>query len=194
MQIVLASSSSRRQSMFRDFGIEHIVKVPDIEEIQLPGERPSEFVKRLAGEKALNVAAGHDRDNSVIVAADTVVVLDNRIFGKPVSRKDAVKMLTELSGRTHKVITGWAAGSRKNGWIVETCETEVTFHQLTADEIENYADTGEPFDKAGGYGIQEKGGALVKKIEGSYFNVVGLPVEQVLRALRELGALDKIFN
>lgn len=194
-KIILASSSPRRRTLFDEFNLKYSVVVPDIEETRIPGEKPIEFVKRIAGEKALNAATKLTDKSapSIIVAADTIVVLDNEILGKPKDSEDAVKMLKRLSGKTHKVITGWAAGILKKNWIVEACITEVTFYPLTENEIIKYVETKEPLDKAGAYGIQEKGGALVKEINGSYFNVVGLPMEQLLRALKELNGIDEIF-
>ncbi len=195
-KIVLASASPRRQRMFNDFEIEHTLFTASIDETPLPAEQAHVFVKRVAGEKALAAATAYKLNNSrpFVVAADTVVVLDGNIMGKPVDTQDAQRMLRSLSGKTHSVLTGWAAGRLEDNFILEVCETKVTFYPLDVETIKNYVETKEPMDKAGAYGIQEKGSFLIEKIEGSYLNVVGLPMEQVLRALKKLGAIDTIFK
>ena len=128
-----------------------------------------------------------------MVSADTVVVIDGEVLTKPSGRDEAVRMLGRLSGRTHTVITGWAIGRRGERWDARAEETRVTFHRLTDAEIAGYADTGEGADKAGSYAIQGLGSFLVDRIDGDYFNVVGLPISKVVRGLMERGALREGF-
>ncbi len=191
--IVLASASPRRRRMFEDIGIRFEVRPSGIDEVVLPGEQPAVFARRAAAEKAADVAGKIKREEARspwIVGADTVVVLDGEILFKPRDEDDSARMLGLLSGRTHTVITGWAVGTHEGPWRVQHAETAVTFHALTEEEIEGYARTGEGRDKAGAYAIQGLGTYLVDRIEGNYFNVVGLPVSHVVRALIELGALE----
>lgn len=190
-QIVLASKSPRRIRMFEELCIPVRVIPAEIREVRLPEEAPVDFVRRLCGEKAMKVASDLNRSGETpwVVAADTIVVHDNRILGKPTDRADAKKMLRMLSGCTHTVITGWTVGKVGEAWTVSHAQTRVTFHPLTDAEIEAYVATGDSDDKAGAYAIQELGAFLVKEICGDFYNVVGLPVSQVVRALIERGAL-----
>lgn len=194
--IVLASASPRRRRMFEDLGVHFVVRPSGIDEVVLPGEEPAVFAKRAAAEKAADVSGKIWREENQrpwIVGADTVVVLDGDILFKPKDEDDAVGMLARLSGRTHTVITGWAAGRHDGPWEIACAETQVTFHELTGEEIRGYARTGEGLDKAGAYAIQGLGTYLVDRIEGNYFNVVGLPISHVVRALKGLGALGGFF-
>lgn len=177
--IVLASASPRRLQLLRACGLDVEVRAADVDERERPGERAADMVLRLARAKARAVTG------ELVVAADTTVVLDERILTKPADAAAAREMLTSLAGRAHHVLTGWCvrAGAREQTGVVRT---EVVFRALTAAEVDAYVATGEPFDKAGGYGIQGAGGALVDTVQGSYPNVVGLPVREVLAALREL--------
>jgi septum formation protein len=189
--IVLASASPRRRRMFDDLGLPFEVIPADIDEEMKPDESPQAFVRRAAGEKGRAVAnrLRAEGPNRWIVSADTVVVLGEKVLCKPTDSADARRMLSQLSGQTHTVVTGWAVGQVDGDWMIEHHETKVTFHQLTQQQIENYAATGEGMDKAGAYAIQGIGTFLVDRIEGSYFNVVGLPISHVVRALIEVGAL-----
>lgn len=178
--LILASASPRRKELLENIGLRFRIVVADIEE-KIPDEAtPEQAVEALALQKAQAVADMNK--NSVVIGADTVVVLDGKILGKPKSEDDAIDMLSSLSGRTHTVCTGVAIinGDEAKSFVEVT---EVEFHTLTADEIVAYVKTGEPMDKAGAYGIQGKGCVLVKRINGDYFNVVGLPVSKVYKEL-----------
>jgi septum formation protein len=177
----LASASPRRAELLRAFGIEFSVGGADIDETPLPGEAPDDMVLRLSREKAVAV----ERD-AVILAADTAVVLDGAQFGKPGNYDEARSMLEALSGRQHEVVTGVAV---RAGDAIATALsiTEVRFRAIDGDEIRRYWDTGEPRDKAGGYGIQGLGGLFVQSISGSYSGVVGLPVYETAILLKRAG-------
>lgn len=184
-EIILASGSPRRKEMLETAGLKFEIIVADIEEKIPDGASPQEAVKALALQKAQAVA--DSRRESIVIGADTVVVCDGKILGKPKNENDAFDMLRMLSGRSHTVCTGVAL--IKGDKIKNFCdETEVEFHTLSDEEITAYVRTGEPMDKAGAYGIQGKGCVLVKRIDGDYFNVVGLPVSRVYR---ELGDMDE---
>ena len=158
----------------------------DVDERVLPGEQPEAYAIRVALDKA-RVAAKR-AGQSIVIAADTIVVLDNLILGKPIDASDAERMLTMLSGRKHRVITGLVIMDAGTGQAAAKAEiTSVWFRELSAGEIHSYVLSGEPLDKAGAYGIQEKGALLVRKIEGCYFNVVGLPLALLGEMLRESG-------
>lgn len=179
--VVLASASPRRKELL---GIitENFKIVPSgVEETVPDGILPEKQPEYLASLKALNIAKKNPHD--IVIGADTSVIIDNCVLGKPVGREEAKNMLRRLSGRTHKVVTGCAV--IKNGECRSfSSVTEVEFYPLTDVEIEEYIATGEPFDKAGAYGIQGKGGLLVKAIRGDWFNVVGLPVAELARTLK----------
>ena len=166
--------------MLAELGLDFTLAVADIAEVAQPGESPADFARRLAGEKAAAVASRHPA--SWVLAADTVVARAGRILGKPADPEDAVAMLTALSGHWHTVWTGFAL-RRGRETLQEVVATEVRFAELTAPLIRAYVATGEPLDKAGAYGIQGRGGLLVKEIRGSYSNVVGLPLAEVIAAL-----------
>lgn len=180
-RIVLASASPRRLQLLQACGYDVEVRPADVDETQLPSEAPGEMVLRLARAKAAAVVSP-----ALIVAADTTVVLDGEALAKPLDDEDARRMLGLLRGRIHEVLTGFCV-RRSDAWRSGIVSTRVTFRPLTDDEIRAYVETGEPRDKAGSYGIQGLGGALVDRVEGSYPNVVGLPVAEVVAALRELG-------
>jgi septum formation protein len=185
MRIILASSSPRRISLLRMLGVGFETVPTAIPEEMREGEPPVEFVRRIAGEKALK-AAGEDGADFVI-AADTVVVIDGKLLGKPVDDRDARRMLKMLSGRTHKVITAIAIYKReKRELFVDSEETFVRFAVLSPAEINWYLKTGEPQDKAGAYGIQGRGAAFIERIEGCYTNVVGLPLPLLFRLAKRL--------
>ena len=186
IDVILASASPRRRELLTLVGIPHVVRPADIDETPLPDEAPAALVTRLAREKALRVAATAGPPHTLIVAADTTVVLDGEILNKPESVADAERTLARLSGRTHTVATGIACVL--NGRLVSDVEqVAVTFRRLDADEIRAYVATGEPMDKAGSYGIQGYGATIVQRIDGDYFAVMGLSLVRMLELMRELG-------
>ncbi len=189
--IVLASASPRRKRMFEDACIPIEVVPADIDEEMHGDESPDGYARRVAEEKGRAVCARLREEGRTpwIVAADTVVVLDGKVLVKPRDENEALEMLGRLEGRTHTVITGWTVGREGGSWIVEHAETRVTFHELTDEQRRGYVATGEGLDKAGAYAIQDLGAFLVDRIDGNYFNVVGLPISHVVRALLEVGAL-----
>ncbi len=177
---ILASASPRRKELLGLLTSDFSVDVPLCEEV-CPDDMPvCERPRFLACLKAREVAKS--RTDGIIIAADTAVISDGRMLGKPKDSEEAVAMLLSLSGKTHKVITGCCIsdGEKEECFSVET---EVAFYSLTEEEIKSYVETGEPFDKAGAYGIQGRGCVLVKGINGDYFNVVGLPVAELSRRL-----------
>ena len=154
------------------------------------GEIPDEFVLRMANEKALHVAAILP-EGKVVIAADTIVLLDQKVLGKPVDESEAYKMLELLSGKTHKVLTAFCIALAPDKVLhSEICTTEVDIEQLVPGEIQSYIKTKEPMDKAGSYAIQGIGAFMVKEIRGSYTNVVGLPVLELLKALKKLELIE----
>lgn len=178
--LVLASSSPRRAELLRAAGIEFTVRVADVDEAVLPGESPRAYVLRLSRAKAEAVAGGAEQ----VLGADTAVVREGWIAGKPVDKEDARRMLKALSGKWHEVLTAVTllGGGRD---ISDVSLTRVKFSELSEAEIDWYISTGEPMDKAGAYGIQGHASRFIERIEGSYSNVVGLPVEMVYRMLKE---------
>jgi septum formation protein len=187
MKLILASTSPRRAEILHDAGFSFIVVSSAVDETPLPGESPSQLVQRLADAKAELVAA-RAAGPAIVLAADTVVTLEGRIFGKPRSSDDARHMLEQLSGRTHAVVTGVTLirlPDAERRTFVES--TLVHFAQLSAEEITRYLATEEPHDKAGAYAIQGRAGRYIPRIEGDYFNVVGLPLSRVTQALADLG-------
>lgn len=180
--IILASASPRRSELMTLAGFRFDVICADIDEIVPEKALPQEVVMSLALQKAQAVAKDHRK--SAVVGSDTVVALDGKILGKPHSEKEAAEMLRSLSGRIHKVFTGVAivCGDKVTSFFDET---EVEFYPLTDEEISDYVATGEPMDKAGAYGIQGRGAVLVKRINGDYFNVMGLPISKVYRELKD---------
>ncbi|MDD5309833.1 MAG: Maf family protein [Deltaproteobacteria bacterium] len=189
--IVLASASPRRRRMFEDLGLRFGIEAPDIDETRREGESAEELAVRAALEKGVAVAArlAAHGERPFVVSADTVVVLRGDVLGKPRDADEARAMLMRLSGETHMVITGWTVGRDGGPWRVERERTLVTFHGLTARQIDAYVASGDGMDKAGAYAIQGLGSFLVARVDGDYFNVVGLPVSLVVRALVEAGAL-----
>jgi septum formation protein len=183
-KIILASGSPRRASLLDQIGIPYETVIPEIDESVYGRLPPHELVTELSRAKALSV--GNKKAGYPVVAADTIVCLDREILGKPLNEEEAFKMLRTLSGRWHRVYTGItvAAGDRiDTGYEM----TEVKFRQLSDREIEEYIRTGEPMDKAGAYGIQGKGALLVERINGDYYNVMGLPLARLWVMLNELG-------
>ncbi len=186
--LILASGSPRRQQYFQDLGLVFTVRCADVVETQLPGEDPESFVLRMAVEKAMAVMSVHP--DSWVVAADTVVSLKTDVFGKPKDKDEALLMLMRLSGREHCVRTGICIGClEENIRIVDSVITRVTFADVSEDTARAYVATGEPLDKAGAYGIQGKGAFLVTTLSGSYSNVVGLPLHEVLVYLQGYGVI-----
>ena len=184
--LILASSSPRRRELLGHFGLPFTVQVPDVDESEFPGETPSAHVSRLAVEKA-DAVAGRVREG-LVVAADTVVVLDGRIIGKPADPAEARRMLSDLAGRTHVVYTGVAVADLSAGRIrTAVVRSEVTLVLIGEGEIERYVAGGEPLDKAGAYAVQGDGSSYVASVEGSFTNVVGLPLKELQELLARSG-------
>jgi septum formation protein len=177
--LVLASKSPRRQQILRDAGIPFVVRSADLPEERRSGESPADYVRRLAQEKAFAVPIA---EGEVVLGADTVVVIDGLVLEKPSDASDALRMLGLLSGREHEVITGICLRSATRK-VVDAATTRVRFVPLTPEEMEAYVASGEPMDKAGAYAIQGLASKFIDRIEGSYSNVVGLPVALVYRYL-----------
>ena len=179
-RLILASGSPRRRDFLADVGIAFEVRIADIDETPLPGELPIDFVARLSREKAQAV----EQPGAWVLGADTAVVVDGEILGKPGDEAEACAMLMRLSGRWHEVWTGFSLCCQTTGEsCTKTVCTKVRFLTLTPELCRAYVRTGEPLDKAGAYGIQGKGCFLVPEISGSYTNVVGLPMTEVLETL-----------
>jgi septum formation protein len=184
VRVILASSSPRRTELLSMIGIPHTVSPADIDESVRPGEAPAAYAERLAREKA-QVIAGRD-STSLVVAADTTVVIDGHVLGKPVDAEDAARMLHSLSGRTHTVLTAVAVA--RGGRLESAVESVVvTFRTLSDGEIAAYVATGEPMDKAGSYGIQGYGATIVTRIDGDYFAVMGLALTRMILLIERLG-------
>ena len=183
-RVVLASGSPRRHQLLNLIGISHEVNPANIDETMRPREAPRRHAERLAREKAATIAV---RDPDLItIGADTVVVINRKVLGKPVDTDDAARMLAMLSGREHTVITAVAvARGRKLRSAIE--EVRVKFRRLRDDEIDAYIATGEPMDKAGAYGIQGFGATIVERIDGDYFAVMGLPLVRLVGLMRDVG-------
>ena len=194
MKLILASSSPRRAEILREAGIAFEIRATEIDETALPGEAAQAMVTRLAEAKARAAAAqmGAGLGDCIVVGADTTVEMDDEILGKPRDSAHAREMLARLSGRTHYVLTGiflLRLPCKVMRAAVE--KSAVTFAMLTAEEIDAYVASGEPLGKAGGYAIQGLAGRYIPRIEGCYFNVVGLPLSRLYALLRELGWQDK---
>lgn len=196
MPLVLASASPRRTELLRAAGIPFSVKAANVHEERITGESPTDYSERLARDKARAIwKRSQNRSNLFVLGADTIVLVNTQVLEKPVSEADAIRMLKQLSGRVHCVITSVCLiGPRENGKFedVRSEITRVCFQKLTDDEIRAYVSTGEPIDKAGGYAIQGIAGRWISRIEGCYFNVVGLPVSLVYRMLQEHSVLERI--
>jgi septum formation protein len=182
--LILASSSPRRKELLENLQLSFEVSGSDVDESFSEEWTPEEIVMNLAQRKSKHIA--EQNLSAYVIGSDTVVVIDGQVLGKPKNHSEAIQMLKRLSGRTHSVYTGVSIYAPDRH--VEFYEkTDVVFWELTDDEINGYVNTGEPFDKAGAYGIQGFGSMLVKKIDGDYFSVVGLPVARTIRELRKLG-------
>lgn len=189
--IVLASGSPRRRELLAQVGIRCTVIPSVVDESLRPGETPAQHVLRLALEKAQEVARRPDSPGRWFIGSDTIVLRDDCILGKPADAAEAASMLRSLSGRSHQVLSAFAVYDRESARShCEVVTTKVWFKPLTGREIAGYIAGGEPFDKAGSYAIQGLGAFMVTAIEGSYTNVVGLPLAQVVAALEGLGALS----
>jgi septum formation protein len=179
--VVLASASPRRRDLLEKIGLKFIVAPAEVDEDSLPYRTPRELAIKAAFAKALAVAPHYQR--AILLAADTVVALDGKVYGKPASPDDARRMLRELSGQRHVVITGIVVKESRGMAVLDAVETWVTLRELSEGEIERYVATGEPMDKAGAYAIQGRANAFVTHVEGDYWNVVGLPVARLLELL-----------
>lgn len=181
--VVLASASPRRANLLKMAGLSFDAAPADIDEGRKNGEPPLDYVHRLAREKALHQA----HPGRPVLAADTIVFIGDRIFDKPSGPEEALATLTDLSGRTHNVVTAFCLAEDGCVIFLSSVLSRVTFRHLTAREIKNYAATGEGLDKAGAYGLQGDGGFLIETIEGSHTNVIGLPMTEVLGVLNNFG-------
>jgi septum formation protein len=183
-KIILASASPRRRELLDLVGIAHSVVPADIDESMVGTELPAAHAERLAREKAMIVAERNP--DSLVIAADTIVVIGDRILGKPRTEQEAASMLARLSGETHTVVTGMACAL--NGRLESSVDdVSVTFRPMTGQEIEEYVATGEPMDKAGAYGIQGFGATIVRRIDGDYFAVMGLSLVRLVGLMERLG-------
>lgn len=193
MRLVLASSSPRRKELLERLGLRFEVEPPDVDEARLQDEPAAAYVERVAREKA-EVAAGPER---IVIAADTAVVHGSHILGKPGHPEEARSMLRRLAGDTHDVFTGVAVAAWDRGPVLASAVdiTEVRLLPMTADEVADYVDTGEPMDKAGAYALQGIGGRFVERISGSPFTVIGLPLHLLDRLVSRVGVdLDDFFG
>lgn len=179
--LVLASASPRRRELLEQIGLEFEILVAEIDEQRLPNEKPAELVERLASEKALAVL----KPNTLVIAADTVVAIDDEVLGKPKNASDAKTMLKKLQGRKHYVYSGFCVLDGEKTFS-EVVATEVVFRKVSDEEIDAYVASGEPMDKAGAYGIQGGAAKFISEIHGDYYNVVGLPICRLSTVLTEV--------
>jgi len=185
---ILASASPRRQQLLRDIGLQFDVIPGDVNEDFLSDELPVDYVSRMSREKSDAIA--RKVPDAWVLGADTIVIIDGEVLGKPLTREDARNMLIKLSGREHCVITGFTIVKKSaHTTMTNAVESRVVFKTIEADELEWYIDSPEPYDKAGAYAVQGMAGYFVKEIHGSYTNVVGLPLTEVVTALKEVGAV-----
>ena len=183
MNIILASASPRRKEILENTNVKFKIMASSIEELRLEGESPCQMVMRLAFEKGIDIASRQKSD--LVISADTIVVLDNTVLGKPKDEIEARKMITSLSGRTHQVITGISLINLDNNKkIIDYVISNVKFKNLSEEDINDYIRTKESLDKAGAYGIQGYG-ALLVEIQGDYFNIVGLPISRLSDLLKK---------
>ncbi len=184
MNIILASASPRRKEILENANVKFKIMSSDIEELTLEGESPCQMVMRLAFEKGIDIA--HKQKSDLVISADTIVVLDNKVLGKPKDEKEAKHMIESLSGKTHQVITGISLINLENNKkIIDYVISNVKFKDLSEDDINDYISTNESLDKAGAYGIQGYGALLVEEIQGDYFNIVGLPISRLSDLLKK---------
>ena len=190
--IYLASKSPRRTELLQQIGVEHQILDIDVDEKINRSNSPQDNVRALSVlkcQEGVRKIISEGKSSYPVLAADTIVVLGDKIFGKPREESDAISMLLELSGKTHLVMTAVTIGIMTEEAKFQTISvsSKVEFAKLTVSDCKEYCDTGEPFDKAGGYGIQGFGSAFIRKINGSYSNIVGLPIHEVVQLLKELG-------
>jgi len=191
--IYLASKSPRRTELLQQIGVEHQILDIEVDEDINSSNSPQENVRALSVlkcQEGVRKVTSESKSTFPILAADTIVVLEDKIFGKPQSESDAISMLLKLSGKTHLVMTGVTVGvitAEQAKFHTISVASNVEFAKLTESDCKEYCKTNEPFDKAGGYGIQGYGSAFIKKINGSYSNIVGLPIHEVVKLLKELG-------
>ena len=185
-EVILASASPRRKELLEKIGLRFKVEPSNYEE-DIPSElEPHELAQKISLEKAKVVASKHQ--NVIVIAADTFIVFGGQILGKPHTEKEARKMLEAISGKSHSVITGFSIiDTDKNKTLSKSVETKIYIRKLTLAEIDAYVKSKEPLDKAGAYAIQGLGAVFVEKIEGDYFNVIGLPLSALTEALKEFG-------
>lgn len=188
-RLLLASASPRRREILENLGFEFEILPSNVDESEVPWNDPVKSAKLLAEIKGVD--AQMTRPRKTIIAADTIVLCDGQVMGKPGSPEEAKEMLVALSGRMHEVVTGIALIAPPNIRIIEAESTRVFFRKLRPEEISRYIETGEPFDKAGAYAIQGYASAFIEKIEGCYFNVVGLPVSRLFGMFRRLEEMKK---
>ena len=183
MNIILASASPRRKEILENTNIKFDIISSSIEELILGGESPCQMVMRLAFEKGIDIASKYK--SNLVISADTIVVLDDNVLGKPKDEEEARQMISNLSGRTHQVITGISLINLENNKkIIDYVVSNVKFKKLSKDDINDYIKTKESLDKAGAYGIQGYGAILVEEIQGDYFNIVGLPISKLSDLLK----------
>lgn len=187
-QIVLASASPRRRELLTQIGVTIRVAAADIEENPLEGEHPADFVIRMAREKAIEIMR-RERTRVPVLGADTAVILEGRILGKPAGKQDAFAMLTSLSGRTHEVYSAVAVAVSETEIHDALNVSRVTFTELEPEWIESYIETGDPMDKAGAYGVQGKAAEKISRIEGSFYGVMGLPLFETAELLKRARVL-----
>ena len=191
MKIILASKSPRRKEILETMGVSFEIDVADVDESVEESFSPVEAVCEISKRKAGKVAERHGKDE-IVVSADTVVVIDGKIIGKPRDTEDAFSILKNLSGKTHEVYTGFTVcGNGKTKTDFEV--TKVHFKELCDDDIRRYIATGEPMDKAGAYGIQQKGNLFVDYIHGDYYNVVGFPISKICVTIKELFGINILY-
>ena len=184
--LLLASQSSRREQLLKQLGVKFSVSAPNIDESWKVDEKPTDLAIRLAEEKAETCLQTSTDSNAVILASDTIVSVEEEIFGKPKDRKDAIKMLVRLSSNTHRVLTAVSVKGQSRSKTI-CSETFVSFRTISSTEANRYWDTGEPRDKAGAYAIQGFGAVFIESINGSYSGVMGLPLFETAELLREFG-------
>ncbi|MBO4951191.1 MAG: septum formation inhibitor Maf [Clostridia bacterium] len=192
MKIILASKSPRRKEILETMGVDFVIDVADADESVGSELSPVEAVCEISKRKADAVFKRHECEDCIIISADTVVVIDGKIIGKPKDENDAFSIIKSLSGRTHEVYTGFTVcgnGKAKTDFEV----TKVHFKELCDDDIRRYVATGEPMDKAGAYGIQQKGNLFVEYIHGDYYNVVGFPISKICVTILELFGINILY-
>ena len=193
MNIILASASPRRKEILENANVKFDVIKSTIDEVILDQELPCQVVMRLAFEKCMDIASKNEND--LVIGADTIVVLDNIILGKPEDKEDDTSMIKKLSGKTHQVITGISlVNLNANNKIIDYVVSNVKFKDLSEEDIKDYIQTNESLDKAGAYGIQGYGAMLVEEIQGDYFNIVGLPISRLSDLLKKHFSINLFYG